>query len=59
MFKKCDCGEYALVDDLLTSEVSDLTICPKCSVTCPNCGRIVHESEILWTQKCSYCDEDF
>lgn len=57
---KCDCGRYASADDLIESEASSIIICPECSATCPNCGRIVCEDEILWnTKKCIMCDPDY
>ncbi len=57
--EKCDCGEYACKDDIIKSEVSGKPICPKCSVCCPNCGRLICEDEVLHTKKCCDCDEDY
>lgn len=57
---KCDCGRYVASDELIESEASNRMICPECSATCPNCGRIVCEDEILSnTKKCIMCDPDY
>lgn len=56
---KCDCGNYAYIDEIVKSVASGTNICPKCSIYCPNCNNMIGVDEVLYTNKCINCDEDF
>lgn len=46
-YEKCYCGELCDIEDLVKSEVSNKMTCPNCGVYCPECGKLISESDMV------------